>query len=524
MRLRRSLRPPGLVLFLSLASASTAFAQVLGEEAALEKHKKYMERQAFLYHTKAREHLAKTRAARPLSVLLADYAKPKEVASKLLAKPVVEDFARYTLATMFGRYYGHWTWDDQLAALRDKHKSPVDIWLWVNTLGTDSREKGPEVAIEVAKNSLDIRLRAAAITALAKRDRVEVLTVVAETCAAVRKMKSAGERRLMIGALSNAILANKGRLSDDTMQQAMRAYIGLLEKAVKLTRSAKMVIVRHLAATIGKDRRYIEPEPWIQLLDQKFEPPKRSGHTVAKPRFFGIEAEGDRICYLVDMSNSMLKPIDRELLPKGPITGANKKKRKRKRGELATEDDIPWHLVKTRFDLAREHLKLSMQRLTKDKRFCVVWFGDDSGLLKATPGMIKATKSNLARVIKELDSLRPEPLPMGRQQRDAPHGWLRGQTNMHGGLRKAFSLRAKGFATRHEYVDLEAMAQGCDTIFLLSDGAPGAGKYIATKDILRAVRRLNQTRRIAIHGISIGMDSDLLKRLAAENGGRYARR
>ena len=63
-----------------------------------------------------------------------------------------------------------------------------------------------------------------------------------------------------------------------------------------------------------------------------------------------------------------------------------------------------------------------------------------------------------------------------------------------------------------------------DTIFLLSDGAPGAGKYVATPDILRAVRRENQTRRIAIHCVSIGMDSDLMKKLARENGGRYARR
>ena len=53
---------------------------------------------------------------------------------------------------------------------------------------------------------------------------------------------------------------------------------------------------------------------------------------------------------------------------------------------------------------------------------------------------------------------------------------------------------------------------------------PGAGKFVATPDILRAVRRLNQTRRVAIHGISIGMDSELLKRLAEENGGRYVRR
>ncbi len=63
-----------------------------------------------------------------------------------------------------------------------------------------------------------------------------------------------------------------------------------------------------------------------------------------------------------------------------------------------------------------------------------------------------------------------------------------------------------------------------DTVFLLSDGAPGVGRYTARDDILRAVRRINQTRRIRIHTIAVGMDSALLKELAKENDGQYLRR
>ncbi|MFV1959818.1 MAG: VWA domain-containing protein, partial [Planctomycetota bacterium] len=62
-----------------------------------------------------------------------------------------------------------------------------------------------------------------------------------------------------------------------------------------------------------------------------------------------------------------------------------------------------------------------------------------------------------------------------------------------------------------------------DTIFVLSDGAPTAGKYTDMEDILRVVRRKNQIRRIVIHTISVGQDSALLRRLAEENGGRYVR-
>ena len=55
-----------------------------------------------------------------------------------------------------------------------------------------------------------------------------------------------------------------------------------------------------------------------------------------------------------------------------------------------------------------------------------------------------------------------------------------------------------------------------------SDGSPGSGKFVAHDDILREIRKLNQTRRIAIHCISLGNDSDLLRALASQNGGTYA--
>ncbi len=73
------------------------------------------------------------------------------------------------------------------------------------------------------------------------------------------------------------------------------------------------------------------------------------------------------------------------------------------------------------------------------------------------------------------------------------------------------------------YDDLEQalLDPEVDTLLLLSDGVPGAGRYTSTGDILRAIRRVNQTRRVVIHCVSLGRDSDLLRRLAAENGGTY---
>jgi hypothetical protein len=60
-----------------------------------------------------------------------------------------------------------------------------------------------------------------------------------------------------------------------------------------------------------------------------------------------------------------------------------------------------------------------------------------------------------------------------------------------------------------------------DTIYLMTDGQPSAGRLRTTEDIVDEVQRWNRTRQIVIHCISIGLDSDLLKRLAAMSGGAY---
>ncbi len=60
-----------------------------------------------------------------------------------------------------------------------------------------------------------------------------------------------------------------------------------------------------------------------------------------------------------------------------------------------------------------------------------------------------------------------------------------------------------------------------DTIYLLTDGQPSVGKVVSPEGILEEVRRWNRTRQIVIHCIGLGIDSDLLRRLAEETGGVY---
>jgi len=60
-----------------------------------------------------------------------------------------------------------------------------------------------------------------------------------------------------------------------------------------------------------------------------------------------------------------------------------------------------------------------------------------------------------------------------------------------------------------------------DTIYLLSDGQPSSGAIVNMDALADEVRRWNHSRQIVIHCISIGEESPLFKRLAAESGGQY---
>ncbi len=60
-----------------------------------------------------------------------------------------------------------------------------------------------------------------------------------------------------------------------------------------------------------------------------------------------------------------------------------------------------------------------------------------------------------------------------------------------------------------------------DTIYLLTDGSPGSGKFTATEDILREVAKINAVRNIQINTINFVGNAALLEALAEQNSGIY---
>ena len=81
------------------------------EKDPIAQYKKYIQRVPFLYHTWGRMVLAKARKAATLEILLNDYRKPIGY----------DEFTRYTLSQLFGRYFDTYAWTEQFAELRQKH-------------------------------------------------------------------------------------------------------------------------------------------------------------------------------------------------------------------------------------------------------------------------------------------------------------------------------------------------------------------------------------------------------------------
>ena len=499
---------------------------------AMARYKDCLGRLPFTFQTQGREKLASVRSAEALAILANDYAKVKDYF----------EFARYSMASMVGAYFNSRDFVAALDAWRRAADKPVDTWLWVHVL-TIQCNHGNEAAVQsIAIEDKDVHHRAAALVALGRARNASLKNAIVGNC--VNFPKKEWERNLILGAMTGALHDNKSRVNDTDYREALRAYISLLAEDVGLTQLAKVQMARHLQWILKAPAMFQNAEAWLEMLDRGDVKTRSDNRTSAQSRFFGIETEGERFCYVLDMSDSMCREIEPSAKPQGPITGP----RKRPKGTMPDESDLPWNKIRTRWDLAREQLRISLQRLPSDKYFSVVWFGTDAGTLDATKGMVKATKANVAKVMAELDSVeigKADPA-LGLD------GTLRGDTNMHAGLRVAYSLTNKGFIMEEAYVDPKVLEDGCDTIFLLSDGAPSMDSFVVTdKDYgegnavknhesgVRAqrtpqmryhgpydmrpwledeVKRMNVFRRIRLHCIGLGEADMALLRSLAEMG------
>jgi len=502
-------------------------------------YKRRIRAKAFTLRARARDRIAETKDPRALQLLIDGYTKPENPKA----------FVRYMCASLAAHYFEDLKFLPAFASWRNSHRKDQDAWLWYRTLAAHLERKDAEELIRVATSNDRLFLRAAAVHAMGTGMDTKALPFIDTILDDLPR--DPVERAVLVEGLGAVMYAQRHRLGDKDFQDPVSRLVHQMDAKETLYRT-KLTIARHLMRVFNSDDLIIEADPWLRRLAHNTGPEDKYKDRYAQPTFMGIKGTGKMIGYVIDMSDSMLKRVkvpEKKKQPKTPVTGPKGKEEKKPK---TIEDEIPWAMVKNRFDVAREYLKVSLRGLQSDMHFCIVYFGTKAAPLKSTPGLIPVTPENVKKAIKELDRIKPG-LPKG----DRKDGTLRGNTNLHGGIHRIFKARRKKLVGDDEYVDKKAFLEGCDTIFILSDGDPTwcdwpteqpqpdpwdpvgdpetrtrhtpkkdyrliyHGPYHDWRYLVDDVRRLNLFRQAEIHCIGLGEASKrLLDRIAKQGFGK----
>ncbi|MDF1701519.1 MAG: hypothetical protein P1V36_10220 [Planctomycetota bacterium] len=542
--LRRVL--PLLALFgLALAAPAAAEDEPRDFKADKAAYQAWMERPSLYMRHKGRIEFAQTHDVRALRVLAKSYGRPE----------APKDQVQYLLASICGDNFRAPPHLEVWRTWRKKHAKPRDAWLWYRALEADLHIDGSPETVSVVRKHSTGALRAAALEVLIASEDPAALTLSAELLAALPT--KGFDRMLLLESAAQALYVLRAQRGSDAWKKTLELLKVQLDAKPTLERT-RAVIARRL----GRIEGAMKP---VEL--GRYAPP-------TKPTFLGLEASGSRVVYVIDMSDSMLTPLTKaeiedlkkppRFLPPPPkpgrvVTGGNLKKKPQAPKPTPAQKEmadaiarLPWPLIITRFDAAREFVKLSLRALTPRQSFCVIGFGSEAKLLAATPGLKPAIEKHVEKACVELDVIEA-----GKETRARPYGTLWGYTNLHGGLHRAFKVRSKGLVKQHEYVDPATFTEGCDTIFLLSDGKPtwddwpawdrrlakhksgdpesGAevqdhekghyyGPYALASWLRDDVRRLNLFRKAEVHCVGIGEhDPHLLRFISGQGLGRFRR-
>ena len=413
-----------------------------------------------------------------------------------------------------------------LRAWREKDADEDDAWLWYRTLRREIGSDGPKGASAAAIDSKrPALLRAAALRALAAWADPGLPELVAEV--ARIDLGADPARSILVEALAEALASQGGRVGAPGLRTAFEAILPYLRKGACEPRT-RLVVARAFSRLLDAPRTSLDPSIYEALLDRREAPRSPEDDRYAPPRYFGLEATGDRIVYVVDESGSM----------NTSLTGEEREDlRHAAAGSKGTDDPmaaLPWDRIRTRRDAAIEFTKASLRALPESASFCVVLFASGISWVPEAFALTPASKGNVDKAVRALDGPR-----------------VGGGTNLHGGVRRAFDAGLgprKAKFSLGSTLDPARVATGPTTVFLLTDGeacaddwgfdfrgvvatsgpSPSDWKptapYQETSSLADDVERLNLFRGCEFHAVGIGeADAGLLDLLAHLGNGHVRR-
>ncbi|PIE23571.1 MAG: hypothetical protein CSA62_06950 [Planctomycetota bacterium] len=201
---------------------------------------------------------------------------------------------------------------------------------------------------------------------------------------------------------------------------------------------------------------------------------------VSYVRYFNLDIRSKRILFIIDFSGSMREPVSLQ----GRYAGMGAKQPK--------------------FELVKKELEKVIRALPRDTICNVVFFSNEAKVWRqgkgGRPKLVEMNDSNKAALLYYVYETAPG-----------------GSTNIYGALELALAMGERGVYDKY-------YRAAYDSIFLLSDGAPSSGKIVEPDAIRAEVAKINKLRRIRIHTIVFGDESNnlsFMRKLAEENNGRF---
>lgn len=207
--------------------------------------------------------------------------------------------------------------------------------------------------------------------------------------------------------------------------------------------------------------------------------------------YYGMPIDSDRVIFIIDSSGSMAEPYK---VPGGEAV-------------VSGEGDAHTPRGDTKLDIVKDELIHAITQLEENVQFTVIVYSSDVRPWKHKP--VAASEANKKLAINYIKGLSPA-----------------GETNIYDAVESAILMAQGANATEGKFHAPVTGAGGAlvDTIFLLSDGMPNAGRIPSPQNILPAVRILNATFEIKINTIFVGpSDNSFMKDLAEQNHGTYVR-
>lgn len=398
----------------------------------------------------------------------------------------------------------------------------------------------------------EIYIKSAAIEALAYGDRTDLCQLLVDT---IKQYDPEWDKKNQILTLTCVYNAPKLSAGGDLemRKQLVLALADVLEKTdAKKDDRIQYFVAKALAQITGEDT-YTDPvfwRWWVQMGGKKVEK-QHEGPTVAGrdvPKFFKASAVGKRVIFVIDISGSMMHPVNlppemkkppappEKKKEESPVTGKGSKggkgpddeKKEDKKPEIPPPD---YSKVVSKMDLAKVELIHCLKHLPEDYKFNVVVYHTDHSLLdQGTKNLIQASQANKDRFVKKVEALTYVSL-----------------TNIHGGLMRGFCVNEKGMLDMKDKSngawDPECILTGATTMFFLTDGSPtisddttnipdvgrtvpvGNGRMCQAQNIILDIKRMNTFRKVVINTIGIGPhDNRLMQALAEMTGGEYVDR